>query len=400
MIFSSTDATGSYAFNLLDLATAGTEVTPGSLDPASGTLVPGSAAHVRWFTVDASASNQFSFDSISLTGGAARWLLVDPYGSVKFDTSFTTDQPAQTLVDGRHALVIAGDLSNDDQVSYAFQIQQSLVSPASSGGQPLVINEDTEGAITSSAPQDVFTLGGTRGQRLYLDGLDLTPDSGTSWSLAARIEGPGGEVIYQTTFHSASDSLGGSGGSSGGEGGEHPITLLDSGTYRVVVENHSRSTETGTFRFRVVDVSTQASLPIETATSGPLDIAARSQVFQFNGTAGERFALRIDPWASAGQLTEATGLLQALGGGGYEDGYFATTNALNNLTFRENAARTVLLISDENRDPQHKDLSYATMKARLQGAGVKFHSVVNMKIQVGHVDLDDNGEPDDALGID
>jgi len=59
----SSRTTGSYAFRLLDAASA-TSLTLGT--PVTGSLVPGNATHL--YSVTVAAGDRLAFDSLSLTG--------------------------------------------------------------------------------------------------------------------------------------------------------------------------------------------------------------------------------------------------------------------------------------------------------------------------------------------
>ena len=80
------DLTGAYQFRLLDLAEA-TPFTPGT--PVSGALDPANETDLVRFT--ASAGDRFFFDVTARSGGSqSTWRLVDPYGNILFNTSFST----------------------------------------------------------------------------------------------------------------------------------------------------------------------------------------------------------------------------------------------------------------------------------------------------------------------
>ncbi len=97
-----------------------------------------------------------------------------------------------------------------------------------------------------------------------------------------------------------------------------------------------------------------------------------------------------------GDFGTASALGTAAGGlvtyGGLEDGWRAIDFALNNYTYRANAAINFVLITDEDRDNTLASLSYNGVLAEMVNAGVLLNSVVNVNLS-----CDPNQT---ALGID
>lgn len=69
-------------------------------------------------------------------------------------------------------------------------------------------------------------------------------------------------------------------------------------------------------------------------------------------------------WGSASDLATAAGSLTAYGG--LEDGYEAVQYALDNYTFRSNAAVNIVLITDEDRDDTSTDTYSSVLASLLQ----------------------------------
>jgi hypothetical protein len=82
-------------------------------------------------------------------------------------------------------------------------------------------------------------------------------------------------------------------------------------------------------------------------------------------------------FGTAAQMSAAAGTLSAFGG--LEDGYQAISYALNNYTFRADAALNVILITDEDRDIASGagGLNSANILAALQGKSALLNAVVN-----------------------
>ncbi|SLN26331.1 Autotransporter beta-domain protein [Pseudoruegeria aquimaris] len=78
--------------------------------------------------------------------------------------------------------------------------------------------------------------------------------------------------------------------------------------------------------------------------------------------------------------------------GGFEDGYSAIDYVLNNYTLTPGATTTFVLVSDEDRDNGNAALTFGSISADLNAAGVTLISIVDANI------IDTNG--DFALGSD
>ncbi len=76
-----------------------------------------------------------------------------------------------------------------------------------------------------------------------------------------------------------------------------------------------------------------------------------------------------------------------------EDGYSGIDFALNNFTFRNNAALNVILITDEDRDDEVSSLNYSNILAALTGRKALLNAVVN-------AEFSDSVAGSGALGID
>lgn len=83
-----------------------------------------------------------------------------------------------------------------------------------------------------------------------------------------------------------------------------------------------------------------------------------------------------------GDFGTASALGTAAGGlvtyGGTEDGWRAIDFALNNYTYRTDAAINFILITDEDRDNTQASLTYSGLLTDLTSAGVLLNSVVNV----------------------
>lgn len=106
-----------------------------------------------------------------------------------------------------------------------------------------------------------------------------------------------------------------------------------------------------------------------------------------SGTAGHGHTVGGGDFGTAAQLSTATGSLVT--SGGTEDGYSGIEYALNNYTFRAEAALNVILITDENRDilPGSTN-TFASILGLLQGKNALLNAVVNATYTNGALGID------------
>jgi len=142
----------------------------------------------------------------------------------------------------------------------------------------LALNSMTTGAL-DRAESDVFTFAGTVGQRILFDAIDDDPLGFED--LRATLFAPSGAAARITTLsilfqnQQATSDVG-------------PLTLLETGTYRLVFS--SIGTAAGDYGFRLLDA---ASAPIVTPnlqiTAALSPSGLESDLYRFNGVAGQRF---------------------------------------------------------------------------------------------------------------
>lgn len=110
----------------------------------------------------------------------------------------------------------------------------------------------------------------------------------------------------------------------------------------------------------------------------------------------------VDDWGSATQFQAATGSLTI--GGSTEDGWNALDWAMNNLTYRNNAAVNFVLVTDEDRDNRNGALTANGLKNGLGNLNALLNVVVNNPFTCSGsgsaigVDSDLNGFQADGAG--
>ena len=261
----SLDATGAYAFRLLDVESDASAITPGAV--VAGTLDPGNETDAYRFT--ALAGDRFYFDAQSYSGTYNEyWRLLDPYGGVVFGpSSFPNDVDVLTLeLSGTYTLLLEGYVYGSTPESYAFNIQ-----PVSDDAASLAVGAPVSGSIAHTGQLDrySFTLGSAT--QLYFDSLSADPS--LSWSLS----GPRGtEVLSRSFVYSDSVTLSG-----------NPVLDLLAGDYTLIVDGSLDAT--GVYDFRLLDVGGATAITPGTVIAGTLDPGNETDAYQFTALAGDQF---------------------------------------------------------------------------------------------------------------
>jgi hypothetical protein len=158
---------------------------------------------------------------------------------------------------------------------------------------PLVLGTTYSGTLALPGETHTYTFSGTPGQRLYLDGLDSD-----NLSINFTLVSPSGATVY---------------------GGNHdydsgPLVLMEPGTYSLIVDGSGATV--GTYQFRLLDLLASPVLALGTALSGQLSPALACNIYQFNGTRGQRIKLLSDGYSSTQvqwQLLSPANVIMAYG---------------------------------------------------------------------------------------
>ncbi|MEF8723661.1 MAG: CARDB domain-containing protein [Candidatus Accumulibacter delftensis] len=259
------DATGAYAFRLLDLA-AGTQIVPGT-PLLERTLTPGNETDVYWF--DAVAGERFYFDRVSFSGGYyTDWQLLDPAGNTLWGPThmYYSDVDVTTLPrSGRYTLLVEGRYHEDAATStYTINVQ-----PVVDHVTPMTLDSEVAGSIDSVGQRGLhtFTLSETR--QVYVD--VLTNNGNFSWSLS----GPRGSEVANHSFSSTD--------------GVHGLSLLEllPGDYTLSIDGSGEAT--GAYALRLLDLAAAPLITPGTPVSSQLNPANSTDIFRFNAAAGDRF---------------------------------------------------------------------------------------------------------------
>jgi hypothetical protein len=242
-------------FRLLDSAQApASPIGIGELK--SGTLNPGLQSQVYRLTI--SGQRRLLVHG-SGTDFNATWTLHTPEdawvgsGNVVGDSEL--DLPAQN---GTYLLLVSGAVSAP--VPYALELRVPTVVT-----QTLTLDATVTRAFAGPGDEHHLTFAASAGQCLYYDALEADYDP-----IYVDLVSPSG----QTLFRRNADSDYG------------PFALAESGTYTLVFD--STAFATADYRFRLLDVASQPTVTMDTATSGNITTGYQAQLFRLQATAGLR----------------------------------------------------------------------------------------------------------------
>jgi RHS repeat-associated protein len=268
-ILGSGNSTGTFAFRLLDVASA----TPLVLAaPTSGTLSPGLSDAV--YSVSGTAGQRLSFQSQSLPGASGTWVLYGPENQFiaqgpALASTFTANLPTA----GAYVLVIAGS-SATAPVNYQFTVMDTSQTPVAPSG----FNTIQSGTV--AAGQSVpFSFSAPAGLPIYFNGISATG------SLTVVLKGPAGNTVFQV--NPASNAAG-------------PFLLTSSGNYVLTFSGTSPSA-TGTFQFQLLDLANgSTTLALNTPTSGSLNPSMAAVSYSLTVPVGQRVVYNALTSSSSG----------------------------------------------------------------------------------------------------
>ena len=352
------DATGPYAFRLLDLAAA-PSLPLGT--PVSAILDPGNSTRLYQFT--AQAGDKVYFDSQDYTGNEY-CTLIDPYAKPVFADSWSGyDVDVQTLAaPGTYTLVIEGLSYQTTPGSIRFALQ-----PVHDDTAPLAVGARVDGAIAHAGQQDLYTFSLTTPADLCFDALS-EDGAGLTWTL----KGPRGIEENGNLWASSYKTL--------------PFHLVP-GDYTLTVDGSQDAT--GEYGFRLLDVAAvAATLPLDTPVSGTLDPGNEVDLYRFSAAAGDQ--LFFDSQGLTGGTSTYWSLADPYGRPVFENNYAGYDAGLRTLP----VSGTYTLILD-GHNPADTLSTYAfTVERRgntppppVTGASVGLGTVVQGTLAVaGEVD--------------
>ncbi|MBE9013116.1 hypothetical protein IQ250_23225, partial [Pseudanabaenaceae cyanobacterium LEGE 13415] len=249
------EAVGSYSFNLLDLSLA-TLVKPDVT--YSNTLSPGSEAHFYQFTGISGA--RVYIDSLQSTSNVS-WTIYSAQNQV-ISSVGDSDSEFVLPANGTYYLRIKGR-SSETSVPYSFQMILPDIPTRS-----LVLDAPITATLNKKGEQHIYTFNGTLDQRLLLDTLLERRD------IRATLTSPSGATL------SINPSL-------ADDWWYNPVILPEAGRYALTIDGTGEAT--GTYSFKLANLSDAHILRAEVAHTGVLDPGSAFNVYRFEGNEGDRF---------------------------------------------------------------------------------------------------------------
>ncbi len=265
------DATGDYAFRLLDLSAATTIVldadTTGRIDPGSTTDV---------YRIQAEAGDTFLLDRINLSSGSPSWRLIDPTGALVFGPEAFADRNVGPLyLTGAYTLLFEGRVSQQAAIDYGFRVTRTGNTPiAELTGTSITLGANVSGTIGAAGEVDTFVFDLAAPTRLFFDGLAPNGNGNFRWALV----GPRGtEMADRAIYYSESSEF----------TGNPVLDLVVPGTYQVRI--WANGSTTGAYGFRMLDLAAATAFAPGTPVSGTLNPVNETDAYRFEATAGTRY---------------------------------------------------------------------------------------------------------------
>lgn len=252
---------GDYQFRLLDLAAA----PVAAFDTlTTGTLSPGRGAQL--FQLAGTAGQHLYFNSTGPAGGT--WTLQRPNNQFVTSAGIAGDMDVELPQSGTYALILDGNSANP--VPYSF----TIITPTTPIFS-LTLGTTFSNLVAEAGEQHIYTFAGAIGQRLYYDALEADFDQ-----INMRLVAPAGAAVR--TVNSDSDVA--------------PFTLVETGTYSLIID--PTSDNTGNYVFRLLNIADQPVLPLDTLVTNQLNPGYSAVLFQHAGAQGQQ--LFLDGFGSGG----------------------------------------------------------------------------------------------------
>ncbi|MEG5045908.1 putative Ig domain-containing protein [Microcoleus sp. B4-C1] len=276
-------AAGDYGFSLIDMEQ--TPVAPFDRN-VTGVLSPGSEDDAYRF--NGAKGQRLYFDQLS-TNSNLNWVLYDGEGRQvsswvdgKQVSSWYVGWYDNEIVlpsDSEYTLVMRGSAPFFGSTSYTFRIvtPDTITYPLQLGNNA---NPNTvSAAITEKGEQDIYTFGGTKGQRLYFDYLS----SSSQVNASVKLVSPSGVDTFNINLGADTE----------------PFTINETGTYRLEIDGHGEST--GNYSFNLLDVGQATPINLDADVTGNLNPGFETHFYSFTGDASQRLYLDSEPssgWAN------------------------------------------------------------------------------------------------------
>jgi RHS repeat-associated protein len=260
--------TGAYSFNLLN-ATLAPSINLDT-DTITNRLDPGKETHL--YRLSTTVANQRLYLDSLVGSSNATWTLYNPSNQIIRTATLNTDFEVTLPSRDTYTLVIQS--LSDSPIDYQFRVTTpDAISTALSLGSTVSSN------IAEKREQDIYTFSANADARLFLDALQESPN------INARLVSPSLVEVFNTKI--------------AGDSARHPVILPETGGYQLIVEGTGETT--GSYSFRLSNLSAATTLSTSTSTTGTLNPGSSTNLYQFTGYAGNR--LYLDSQIASGNAT-------------------------------------------------------------------------------------------------
>jgi hypothetical protein len=204
--------------------------------------------------------------------GNGTFRLVDLYNNVLISTNLNSDTDTFALPrTGTYVLVLEGRRdSGSGSSNYSLIVQPVAPSVVT----PLTIGSTVNGTIAITGESDLFSFTLAQTTRVHFD--SLTDSGSMTWTLT----GPSGTLVNHRPFNS-SDSF---------DFGA-PLMSVGPGTYTLMVD--ANDDVIGNYGFRLLDAAAAIAITPGTPVNGSLSPATESDLYRFEGVAGDLYYINI-----------------------------------------------------------------------------------------------------------
>ena len=231
----------------------------------SGTITPGVGADLYRF--DGTAGQRLVFNNLSALGttdGSTNWILYNTTNGGMTSSALLYQYSTPNLVatlptTGTYLLLINGR-NPGELFSYSFKVLDTVTNATS-----VTPGTTVSGNLNPGRSVDLYTLSGTAGQRLFFDGQNAH-----GVDVRVIMTSPSGVNV----FNLAADQ------------DQAPITLPETGIYRIMVAGNSDTA--GAYSFRLLDGAAATPVTLGTVVNGTLPVAGSTNLYRVTGSAGQR----------------------------------------------------------------------------------------------------------------
>lgn len=179
-------------------------------------------------------------------------------------TLFITPPAEADFISGNYQLLLDTSIISD-RAGNALAEDFTLNFTKRNISDSLILGETISDTIFEGGENQVFTFSADAGDRIYFDGI-----STSNFNLFARLLSPSGVSLFSSQGISSDRA---------------PLSLIETGTYQLIIEGFSNAT--GDYSFRLLDAEARELAP-DTDIEGTLDPGTLTNVFTFEGSANQR----------------------------------------------------------------------------------------------------------------